>query len=41
MTPTTKKLQEVHANLLGPHEPVFILAKSYVALLLDEFTCKS
>ena len=39
-TPTTKKLQEVHADLWGPHKPASISGKSYVALLLDEFTRK-
>ena len=41
MTPTTRRLQEIHANLWGPHKPAYILVKNYVALLLDEFTRKS
>ena len=41
MTPTTRRLQEIHANLWRPHEPASISGKNYVALLLDEFTCKS
>ena len=40
MTPTTRRLQEVHANLWGSHKPASILSKSYIALLLNEFTCK-
>ena len=41
MTPTTRKLQEVHADLWGPHDPASISGKNYVALLLDKFTRKS
>ena len=41
MTPTTRRLQEVHADLWGPYEPASISGKSYVALLLDKFTRKS
>ena len=40
MTPTTRRLQEVHANLWGPHKLASISGKSYVALLLDESTRK-
>ena len=40
MIPTIKRLQEVHADLWGPHKPVSISGKNYVALLLDKFTCK-
>ena len=40
MTPTTKRLQEMNANLWGLYDPASILGKNYVALLLDEFTCK-
>ena len=41
ITLTTRRLQEVHANLWGPHKPAFISGKSYVALLHHEFTRKS
>ena len=41
MTLTTSRLQEVYADLWGPYKPVSISGKSYVALLLDEFTRKS
>ena len=41
MTPTTKRLQEVHADLWGPHKPAFISEKNYIALLFDKFTRKS
>ena len=40
MTPTTRRLQEVHANLWGPQEPASISGKSYVTLLFAEFTRK-
>ena len=41
MIPTTRRLQEIHADLLGPHKPASISGKNYVALLLDKFTRKS
>ena len=41
MTPTTWRLQEIHADLWGPHKPASISGKNYVALLLDKFTHKS
>lgn len=41
MTRTTRRLQEVHADLWALHEPASISGKNYVALLLDEFTWKS
>ena len=41
MTLTTRRLQEVHADLWGPYKPAFISGKSYVTLLLNEFTRKS
>lgn len=41
MSPTTRRLQEVHADLWGPHEPASFSGKNYVALLFDEFTRKS
>lgn len=41
MTLITKRLQEVYADLQGPHKPTFILEKNYVALLLDKFIQKS
>lgn len=41
MTLITKKLQKVHTNLWGFHEPAFILKKNYMALLLNKFIWKS
>ena len=41
MTPTMRRLQEIHANLWEPHKPTSISGKNYIALLLDEFTRKS
>lgn len=41
MMPTTRGLQEVHADLWDPHDPVFITEKNYIALLLNKFTRKS
>ena len=41
MTLTTRKLQEIHADLWGPHNRLLLSGKIYVGLLLDEFTCKS
>ena len=41
MTSTTKRLQEIHADLWGPHRPASISSKNYIALLIDEFTRKS
>ena len=41
MTLITKRLEEIHANLWGSHDPASISSKNYVALLLDEFTRKS
>lgn len=35
MTPMTKRLQEVYADLLGPHKLASILEKNYMALQLD------
>ena len=41
MTLTTRRLQEIHADLWGLHKPASISGKNYVMLLLDEFTRKS
>lgn len=41
MTPTTRKLQEIHADLWGLHDPPSLSKRTYVGLLLDEFTRKS
>ena len=38
---TTRKLQKIHADLWGPHNPPLLSGRIYVSLLLDEFTCKS
>ena len=40
MTPITRRLQEIHANLWRSHKPASISCKNYVVLLLDEFTRK-
>ena len=40
MTLITRRLQEVHADLWGSYKLAFISYKSYIALLLDEFTRK-
>ena len=36
-----KKLQEVYANLWGPHKPASITGKNYVVVPLDKLTHKS
>ena len=41
MTPTTRKLEAVHGDLWGPHDPASFAGSQYGALLLDEFTRKS
>ena len=41
MTPTTRKLEEIHADLWGPHDLPSLSGRTYVGLLLDEFTRKS
>lgn len=41
ITTTTRKLQEVYADLQGPHKPTCISAKNYKTILLHEFTRKS
>lgn len=41
MTPTTRKLKEIYADLWGPHDPPLLSRKTFVGLLLDEFTSKS
>ena len=41
MIPTTRKLQKIHADLWGPHNLPSLSRKTYVGLLLDEFTQKS
>ena len=41
MTVKTRKLQEVHAHLWGPHKSTFISGKNYMAVLLNKFTRKS
>ena len=41
MTLTTRKLDEIHADLWGPYDPLLLSGKTYVGLLLDEFTQKS
>ena len=35
MTPTTKKLQKIHANLWRSHDPFLLSRKSYLSLFLD------
>lgn len=41
MTLTVQKLEEIHANLWGSYDPLSILKKSYVGLLLVEYMQKS
>lgn len=41
MTPTIRKLQEIHVDLWGPYDPPLLSGRTYVGLLLDEFTQKS
>lgn len=40
ITLTTHRLQEIHADLWGPHNPPLLSKKIYVGLFLSEFTCK-
>lgn len=37
MTLIIQKLEKIHANLWGLHNPPFILKKSYIGLLLDKY----
>lgn len=41
MTPIIRKFQEIYADLWKPHDPPLLLERTYVGLLLDEFTWKS
>ena len=41
MTPTTRKLKEIHADLWRPYDPLSLSEKIYIGLLLDEFIRKS
>ena len=41
MTLTTRKLQEIYADLWGPHDLPLLSGNIYVSLLLDELTHKS
>ena len=41
MTPTTRKLQEIHANLWESHDSSSLSGKTYIGLLLDKFIQKS
>lgn len=41
MTPTTRRLQEIHTDLWGPHNPPLLSGRNYIALLLNEYTRKS
>lgn len=38
MTPIIQKLEKIHANFWGLHNPSSILRKSYIGLLLDKYT---
>lgn len=40
MTPTTRRLQEIHADLWGPHDLPSLSGRNYIALFLYEFTRK-
>ena len=41
ITPTNPKLQEIYPDFWGLYNPPSLSEKTYVALLLDEYTCKS
>ncbi len=41
MTPTTSKLEEVHADLWGPHDPPSQSGSTYAAILICEHTRKT
>lgn len=41
MTPTTNKLEEVHADLWGPHDPPSQSGSVYAAILMCEHTLKT
>lgn len=41
ITLTTRRLQKIHADLWGLHDPSTLSGKIYVGLLLDEFSRKS
>lgn len=41
MTPTTNKLEEVHADLWGPHDPPSQSGSVYAAIIMCEHTCKT
>lgn len=41
MTPTTSKLEEVHADLWGPHDPPSQSGSAYAAILMCEHTRKT
>lgn len=41
MTPTTNKLEEVHADLWGPHDPPSQFGSTYAAILICEHTRKT
>ena len=41
MTPTTSKLEEIHADLWGPHDPSLLSERIYIGLFLNEFIRKS
>lgn len=41
MIPTTDKLEEVNADLWGPHDPLFQPSSKYAVILMCEYTQKS
>ena len=41
MTPTTRKLQEIHVNLWGSHDLLLLSEKTFICLLFNKFTLKS
>lgn len=41
MTPTRERLEEVHADLWGPHYPAFRSGNTYVAILMYEHSRKT
>lgn len=41
MIPKVQKLEVIHADFWGPHNPPSILGKSYISLLLNKYTQNS
>lgn len=41
MTPTTRRLERVHSDLWGPHDPPSLGGNRYAVVLIDDFTRKT